>query len=112
MGAEHIFFAQVAMKVQAVQAELAGLPHLAFGQFRSWPESIESPKAPGNGRVELNAASVQSKHRVRAKSLGCEPAKSERDGTRIFLARGGRQRGPQVMKNRGSEIPKARLRAA
>ena len=79
MGTEDLLFADVAVEVEAVEVELLGLRDFLHRQLGHGEEAVESPVTPGNGSVELDAASVEAEDRVRAKAVGSEGAETEGD---------------------------------
>ena len=86
VGAEDLFFADVAVEVEAVEVEFLGLRDFFLGQLGSGEEAVESPETPGDGAVELDAASVEAEDGVGAKAVGSEGAETEGDGAGVVLA--------------------------
>jgi hypothetical protein len=75
--AEDVFLGEVAMEVEAVEAEGFGCDDFFFGELRHREEAVESPEAPGDGGVDADAAAVEAEEGV-----GAEAGPGRRCGSR------------------------------
>jgi hypothetical protein len=117
MLAQHILLGEVAMEVQAVQAECLRCDDFLLRELGHREETIQSPEAPGDGRVDADAAAVDTEERIRvrtfrAEAFRCEPAEAEGDGAGVgFSASSGACGDAQVIQLRVIEIPYLSSRA-
>ncbi len=86
MGAEDVFLGEVAVEVEAVEAELFGLRDFFFGELGGGEEAVESPEAPGDGAVEFDAAAVEAEDGVGADAARGERTEAEGDGAGVSVA--------------------------
>ena len=56
MPAEDVFLGEVAVEVEAVEAERLRRANLVLGELRDGEHAVESPEAPGDGGVDLACA--------------------------------------------------------
>ena len=107
LDGEHFFLGEIAMEVEAVEMELLRNHDFFFGELGRGEEAVERPVAPGDGRVDADAAAVEAKECVGSNSLRREPAEAEVDGAGV-ARRGAFPLRFHAVELGRIEIPKAR----
>ncbi len=86
VGSEDLFLGEVAVEVEAVEAELLGLRDFLHGQLWCGVHAVDAPEAPGDGGVDLDAAAVEAEDGVFAEAFGGEGAEAEGYGAGVTSA--------------------------
>ena len=73
--AEHVFLGEVAVEVEAVEAELLAVRDFFLGELGHREHAVEPPVAPGDGGVDFDALAVEAEDALEFGLLGSMPGR-------------------------------------